>query len=225
MIPYKDFIEMMERRGYVLRDHIKINGHDLNIQTFSVKKRSIGKILELSCPSDTIISACGKTHPGEHNGTYSCEIRCFNEDGEEAFQDLHHSVPLTFNQHVIAELIVTKIMQKEPNKDDPNIQELSKYVNPILKIIGSNSPCEYPMWSGVYKLFSKDFLNNSFNLYSNEKIVFYAINPDIDITKVKFNIEVDILKNKLCKELYVLDKNKITNTGCTEYRSKINLGI
>lgn len=196
MISYKEFIDLMKGRGYILKNPIIINESSPNIQTFLVKKDTIGKFLEFSCPNNTIISACGKTHPGGCNGSYySVNIKCFNKDDEESFQgDSYQSIPLTPDSQIVAEIIVTKILQKELDKNDPKVQESSQINNAILKIIGSENPYEYPMRSGVYKFISRDFLERSFNLHSNEKMIFYAINPNIDITKIRFNLKADILE-------------------------------
>ncbi len=199
MISYKDFIRLMEERGYVYKNQITIDESDSNVKIFPVKEQTIGRVLEFQCPNNTIISACGKDL-GCHD-SYSCAIKFFNQEDKEAFQDLHYSTTLTEDYRLAMELMVTKIMQKSPDQNNPDIQKYSHLVNSILRIINSDNPYEYPMWSGVYKLFSNNnvnnnhiFLNNSFNLYSGEKMIFYAINPDIDITKIKFELKVDILE-------------------------------
>lgn len=206
MITYKDFIRLIESRGYTISNYpVTIDKSSHIVKTFPVKKETIGKVLELTCPENTIFSACGNNHEGGCEREYSVDIKCFGDDNTEPFQSLHHSTPLTKDYHVVSEIITTKILQKEPDKDNPQIQEWAKYVNPMLKIIGSENSCEYPMWNGVYKLFSKDFLNNSFNLYSGEKIIFYLVNPDIDIVYTKFNMKVDIFSksDKLQELLFV----------------------
>ncbi len=194
MISYKDFIKLMEERGYTYKNQM-IDESNPSIKIFPVQEQTIGKALEFQC--NTIISACGK----DLNNSYFCNIKFFNQDNKEAFQGIHYSTALTKDYHVAMELVVTKIMQKSPDQKNPDIQKYAHLVNPILKIINSDNPCEYPIWSGVYKLFSDNninndhiFLNNSFNLYSEEKMVFYAIKPDIDITKVKFNLKADVFE-------------------------------
>ncbi len=198
MISYEEFIKLMESREYVLRDNSPVDIYELSpwVKTFTVKKGSIGKFLEIECFDRMIISACGKKHPGKYDKLYYCTIKCIDNDGNEPFQRLHHSTPLTRNYHVVAEIIATKILQKEPNKEDKDINELSKYTEPILKLIKSENPCEYPMWSGAYKLFSRDFLDYSFNMYSNEKMILYIIRPDIDIEKVSLDMKADIFDLK-----------------------------
>lgn len=199
MILYKDFIRLMEERGYTYKNQITIDESNPSVKVFPVKEQTIGKSLEFQCPNNTIISACGKDLGC--NNSYFCNIKFFDQDNKEAFQDLHYSTALTEDYHVTMELVVTKVLQKSPDQNDPGIQKYAHVVNPILKIINSDNPCEYPMWSGIYKLFSNNsinndhvFLNNSFNLYAGEKMIFYTINPDMDIGKVKFNMRVDILE-------------------------------
>lgn len=194
MISYKDYIKLMEGRGYTHNGSVMIDESNPIIKTFSIKKKSIGKILELSCPENTIISACGRTHPGGCEKSYSCEIKCLDKDNKEPFQNLHYASQLTPTLHVIAEIIVTRIMPKEPDKNDPKVQEWAERVGSMLKIVGSENPCEYPIWSGAYNYFSKEFLYQSFNLYSNEKMIFYAINPDVDIVNTKLEMKADMLR-------------------------------
>ena len=186
----------MKTRGYILKSPITIDEYNPNIKMFPIKKGTIGKFLQFICPNNTIISACGRTHPGGCNGSnYLVDIKCFNENNEEVFQnDLYNSIPLTSDTQIVTEIIVTKILQKELDKNDPKIQESSNINNAILKIIGSENPCEYPMRSGVYKFLSRDFLDRSFNLHPNEKMIFYAINPDLDIVKTKFELKADVFE-------------------------------
>lgn len=196
MISYKDYIKLMESRGYAHNGTSEIDESNSMIKTFPIKDRSIGKILEFQCPNNTIISACGEAHEDGCPNSYSINIQCFNEDKKEPFQDLHHSTRITDSYHVIAELIVTKLITKEPDKNNATMQEWLEKTNPILRAIGIENPCEYLMWHGVYKSFSKEFLNTSFNLYPNEKMIFYVVNPDIYITRIKFNLKADILELK-----------------------------
>lgn len=195
-MPYKDFIKLMEERGYTIRKNSPIEIHELSpgVRIFPIKKDSIDKFLEIECLHNTIISVCGKNHPGGCHNSYSCNVKCCNEENKEPFQEFHQCIDLTPNQRTVADIIITKILQKEIDKTDENIREWSKLVNPILKIIGSKNPYEYPMWTGNYKMLHKDFLNDSFNLYTGEKIIFYTVKPDVDITKVTLEMKVDMLE-------------------------------
>lgn len=194
MITYREFVKLMEGRGYFHNGIGTIDESYSHIKTFTLKKGSVGKILELKCPSNTIISACGKTHPGGCEKFYSCKIKCTDEYNKEPFQDLHYATKLTDKQQIVAEIIVSKILQIDPNKIDANYKEWSMKCSPLLKLIGSESPCEHIMWIGAYSLFSKDFLKESFNIYGNENMIFYVVKPDIDITKIKFEMKADILE-------------------------------
>lgn len=194
-ITYKDFIRRMKEKGYTASQFpVLIRSFCDYIKTFPVKKGTIGKILELACPDNTIISVCGKNQEDGSEREYSAELECWSDDDRRPFQNLRHLIEPTRNYHIITEIIVTKILQKESDNNDPKIHKLLDCINPILKIIGSNNTCEYPIWSGAYKFFSGDFLNNSFNLYSGEKMIFYAIDPDIDIDETILTMRVDILK-------------------------------
>lgn len=193
MISYKDYIKLMKSRGYVHNGISTIDESNPNIKTFPIKSQSTDKILEFQCPNNTIISACGNTHEGGCPNSYSISVQCFDKDSREPFQDLHYSVRITDSYHIIAELVVTKILTRDPDKNNTVIQEWLEKTNPILRSIGIESPCEYLMWHGAYKSFSKEFLNTSFNIYPNEKMVFYVVNPDVDITRVVFNMKADRL--------------------------------
>ncbi len=197
MISYKDYIRLMEKRGYAHNGcPTIIDESNPNIKTFSVQCLSIGKVLKLNCPDNMIMSICGDSHNGGCPYPYSINIQCLNDEDKEPFQDLHYSTKLTDNRHVAAELIITKILNKDPRDIDPNYKEWQVYGNPMLKLIGSTHPYEHVMWAGVYKIFSKEFLKQSFNLNPNEKMIFYVINPDVDIVKVKFNLKADILEKR-----------------------------
>lgn len=194
MITYKQFVELMEGRGYHHNGIETIDESYPYIKTFSVKKGSVGKILELSCPEDTIISICGKNHLGGCEKSYVYKVRCFNNNDKQPFQGLHHATKLTDKHHIVAEIVASKILQKHPNTIDANYKEWLTKTTPILKLVGSENPYEHIMWVGAYELFSRDILNESLNIYGNENMILYAIKPDVDISKVKFEIKADILK-------------------------------
>lgn len=195
-ISYKDFIKLMEDRGYILRKDspVEITEFSPGVRTFPVKNGSIGKFLEIECLHNTIMSACGKNHPSGCNNSYSCNVKCFDEENKEPFQEFHQCIPLTQDRHTVTDIVVTKILQKDIDKSHDNVQEWSKLVGPILKVVKSEDPYEYPMWTGNYKLLHNDFLKDSFNLYSGEKMIFYTVKPDIDIVKVCLEMKVDILE-------------------------------
>lgn len=196
MITYKEYIKRMEEKGYTYRDHNTIMIDETNniVKTFTAKKGSVNKILELQCPSNGVISICGKTHDGGCEKSYLCDIKCLDKDNEEPFQESHITTELQHNNHLVAEIVLTKILYHEPPKEHKKIQEWLELINPILKTIGSENPCEHVMWAGAYKLFNTDFINRSFNLYENQRMIFYILNPNIDITNVKFNLKADILE-------------------------------
>ncbi len=223
MTPYKDFIDLMAKRGYTFNNNnpITIDESSPNIKIFSAKNGCVSKILELQCPKDTVISIRGKNNPGDWKEDYSINLKCSNNEDKEPFQKFHQCIILTAARHTIADIIVTKVLQNEINRNNLEIRQFTIYTDPILKFIGSDNPCEYPIWSGNYKTFNKEFLNDSFNLYSEEKIIFYTTKPDIDITKVKFEIKVDIFEIKEPEKLIVLDVDKIANMIYSDYKSTI----
>jgi len=189
----------MKEKGYIYKDDnpIMIDESNPMVKTFVAKKGLTDKILELTCPNGTIISACGKTHEGGCEKSYLCDIKCFDKNNKELFHGLHYSTKLGYGKHVLVEIIVTKTLYNEPDKSYKKVQEWSEFINPILKMIGSENPCEHVMWIGAYQLFNTEFLNTSFNIYENQKMTFYAVNPDTDVEKVEFKLNADILEKQV----------------------------
>lgn len=203
MITYKEFIEKMQENGYVYNDNpvsISNNIADNKIfseNIFSVGKGLTGKIIQFDCPKNQIIALCGSTHLGGCDRSYPCFIKCYNNQGNEPFQGLHHSTELTKNQHVIAEIIVTKILRNDPPIQYEKVKEWSEKINPILKLIGSTNNREHVMWVGAYNVFDSEFNKNSFTLYGGQKITFYINRPDIDITRTEFEFNVDVFESTI----------------------------
>lgn len=196
MITYKEFIDKMIEKGYVYNNNpVGISNSDNNIiRTFSVDKGHIGKIIEVDCPDNQIIALCGTTHDRGCDREYLCDIKCYDDQNNEPFQKLHHSTELTKNYHVLAEIIATKILRNDRPIQYKKVKEWSDTTSPILKLIGSNNNREHVMWAGAYSKFSSEFNKTSFTLYGGQKMTFYINNPDIDITKVEFNLDVDIFE-------------------------------
>ena len=197
MIIYKDFTKLMESRGYILRENspITLSEYSDIVTKFDVEKMTTGKFLEIKCPENTIMSICGNTHEGGCEKKYHIDLQISNGD-EEPFQGLHYSIPITKERHVVAEIIVTKVMQKEPDKNDPKVKDWMETSSAILNIVRSENPFEYPMWTGVYKIFNKEFLNLSYTMYPGEKFIFYAANPEVDIKKVRLTMDFDVFEKK-----------------------------
>ncbi len=196
MITYKEFVNKMVEKGYQLKEGspIIINDNSNIISTYSVGKGHVGKIMELFCPENQIISLCGTTHPGGCDNEYTCSVKCYNKSNDEPFQDEHNSTALTDKDHVVAEIIVTKILQKEPPKDNQKVKDWSERISPILKLIKSDNGLEHIMMACAYPIFSKEFIKSSFTLYGDQKMTFYINNPEIDIDKIEFEMKADIFE-------------------------------
>ena len=196
MITYKEFINKMIEKGYHLRKDspcVIDNKNDI-INTYFVNKGDTSRIIELCCPDNQIISLCGTGHIGGCDNKYWCNIKCYNVDNNEPFQKMHHSTVLTETDHVVGEIIVTKILKKEAPKENKKIKEWSERIGPILKLIKSENNLEHVMFAGAYPIFSEEFVKSSFTLYGGQKMTFYINNPDVNITKVDFEIKVDIFE-------------------------------
>jgi hypothetical protein len=196
MIPYKEFVDKMIEKGYVYKNNepVIIDESDNMIKVFPVKMGKIGKILELQVPYNSIIALCGIEHYGGCHNSYVCNIECTNNNGDQPFQEEHNSTEITRTKHIVAEIIVTKILQQDPPLDNKKVQEWSKTAGPILKLIGSNNHREHVMWAGAYPKFDSEFIKTSFTLYGGQRMIFYINNPDVDIDKVKLNISLDIFE-------------------------------
>ncbi len=195
MITYKEFVTKMIEKGYDHKDNVPINiGNSDIVKTFNIDKGQTDKIIEFSCPENQIISLCGTTHEGGCYNKYLCDIKCYDNNGNESFQGLHYSTELTKEKHVIAEIIVTKILRNDPLTQYKKVKEWSETISPILRLIKSGNIREHVMWIGAYNLFSPEFNKTSFTLYGNQKMTFYVHNPDVDITKIDFRFDVDIFE-------------------------------
>ena len=196
MITYKEFIDRMIEKGYIHKNNepVAIDESNNMIKIFHVKKEKIGKILELQVPDNSIVALCGTEHNGGCHNLYICDIKCTNNKDEQPFQEEHNSTEITRTKHVVAEIIVTKILQQDPPLDNKKVKEWSKTAGPILKLIGSSNHLEHVMWAGAYPKFDSEFIKTSFTLYGGQKMKFYVNNPDIDIDEVKLNLTVDIFE-------------------------------
>ena len=196
MIPYKEFIDRMIEKGYEYIDGKPTIIDETNdmIKTFPIKKAKTNKVLELLCPNDSIVALCGTQHNGGCDNTYVCDIICTDNKGQQPFQEIHHSTELTSTKHVVAEIIVTKILLQDPPLDNKKVEEWSETSGPILKLIGSKNNREHVMWVGAYPKFNSEFIKTSFTLYGDQKMTFYLNDPGIDIEKVKLDMTIDIFK-------------------------------
>lgn len=196
MITYKEFVEKMTEKGYILNKESPIIINDKNdiVNIHSVKKGQIGKVVELNCPENKIMALCGTTHIGGCENEYFCNIKCYNADNEEPFQDIHNSTALNENNHVVAEMIITKILQKEAPKDNKKVKDWSEKIAPILKLIKSENHLEHVMLTCAYPIINKELTKTSFTLYGGQKMTFYINDPDTDIEKVEFEMKVDIFE-------------------------------
>ena len=204
MITYKEFIEKMIEKGYSYKNNAPINIADENsiINKFYINKGKTGKIIEFSCPDNQIVSLCVTEHEGGCLNEYTCYLKCFDNHNNEPFQGLHYSTELTKDKHVVAEIIVTKILRNDPPTQYKKVKEWSDTIAPILKLIGSDNHREHIMWIGTYNKFSDEFNKASFTLYGGQKMTFYVQNPDVDITKVDFKFNVDIFERDDNKTFY-----------------------
>lgn len=196
MKTYREFIDRMIEKGYVLTNDEPtiIDASNSTIKEFYLKKGTIGKILEIRCPDENIIALCGTEHIGGCNNHYICDIRCIDNDNLQPFQDMHRTIPMNNNQHVVAEIVITKILQQDPPLYNKKVKDWSEKINSILKLIGSENHREHVMWVGAYPKFNSEFIKGSFTLYGGQKMIFYAVNPDVDIIKTNLKMKADIFQ-------------------------------
>lgn len=201
MITYKEFINKMIEKGYKLNKESPVIIDDKNdmVNTYTVNKGQIGKIVELCCPENQIIALCGTSHIGGCDNEYLCNVKCYNTSNDEPFQTIHNSTALSDSDHVVAEIIVTKILQKAPPRDNIKVKEWSEKIGPILKLINSENNLEHVMLTCAYPILSSEFIKSSLTLYGDQKMTLYINDPDVDIERVEFEIKADIFEKNFIK--------------------------
>ncbi len=196
MSKYQEFIEKMEKDNFIRKcnDSIVLVDSDSIFTKYIVKKDTIGKFLELVCPDNTIMAVCGK-HMGCDN-EYKFKIRCYDDDSKEPFSNPFKSSLLVSEKTrgfpgiiVNYQMVITKIGSEI--YEIPS--EWEKMIKRTLNIVGSKDPKEYPLWSGAYKAIY-NFGNNGLFLRGGQKLVFYAVNPEIDIKNIELKMEVDMFE-------------------------------
>lgn len=192
--PYNEFVEKMKKDGYIRKnnDAIHIDDSNIIITKYRVKKDTIGKFLELSCPNNTIITHCGdRMNCGKK---YEFRIKCYDENMKEPFSNpLRSSLLLSKKTKKLPglivnyQIIITKIGERFYNLE-PGWE---KYVKMALRIIDSQNPNEYPLYSGEYMT-----MNLALGIYLEEgqKLVFYAIEPERDIKNIDLKMDIDIFE-------------------------------
>lgn len=194
MITYKEFIEKMKEKGFIYKNNSPTLVNGSMIKTFSVEKGTIGKIAELTCPKNTILSLCGQDMGCN---SYTCSLKCFDNDENEPFSKQHKGYALYIDKDNTAkgsvmDIVVTKVVKDEKSKKISGADDYSMLTT-VMKMIKSNNHLEYPMLMGTYQKIPEYLVKNSFNLYQNEKIILYALEPDTDIIKTDFKIALDVL--------------------------------
>lgn len=192
--PYNEFIEKMRKDGYTRKnnDTIHINESDTIFAKYEVKKDTIDKFLELTCPSNTIITHCGDKMNCDKK--YEFRIKCYDEYMKEPFSDpFRSSLLLSKKTKELPGLIVNyqTIITKTGTRFYNLEPEWEKYVKMALKIIGSKDPSEYPIYSGAYDAMN---LCNGTYLEKGQKLIFYAIEPENDIKNIDLKMDIDIFE-------------------------------
>lgn len=236
MISYIDFIKRMEEKGFVYKSNLPTTLDENNhmVKTFTLEKGETGKILELTCPEHTVLSLCGddlKTDSirSNPNSDYICTLKCFDNEGNEPFMKDHKGYILYVDPNdnrpkgSAIDIVITKVVKDEQAKNLAGVNNCLQLTESVMRLIKSNNPLEYPMIVGIYQKITEHLTMKSFNLYPTEKIIFYVLEPDINITKIKFEINMDIFEIKKPEELLILDKNKIVDITCSDYKSMIKI--
>lgn len=198
-IKYQEFMKKMEEDNFIRKNNgpTVLKDSDSMFTKYIVKKERIGKFLELVCPDNTIITACDKKMNCDKE--YEFKMKCFNDDLKEPFDNPFLSSLLTSEKTkefpgiiINYQIVITKIGNR--------IHEIpygwEKMTKNVLKIIDSKNPKEYPLWSGAYRAIH-DFYHNGLFLESGQRLIFYAVRPDVDIKNVELKMDVDIFEKKL----------------------------
>lgn len=234
MISYIDFIKRMEEKGFVHKNNLPImlDENSQMVKTFILEKGETGKILELTCPENTVISLCGDDLKTDSvHSDYTCTLKCFDHEGNEPFLKDHKGYILYVDpsdnrpKGSAIDIVITKVVKDEQAKNIAGVNNCLQLTESVMRLIKSDNPLEYPMIVGIYQKITEYLTMKSFNLYPTEKMIFYALEPDINITKVKFEIIVDIFEIKKPEELLILDKDKIVDVTRSDYRSVIKIEV
>lgn len=199
-LTYQEFIEKMEKDNYIRKnnDSIILDDSDSIFTKYIVKKDMIGKFLELVCP-DNIVISCGRKMNCDKE--YEFKIKCYDDDLKEPFGNpLRSSLLVSEKTREFPGIIINYqiVITKIGNKIYEIPSGWEKMTKNTLKIISSKNPNEYPLWSGAYDCIYS-FYNNGLYLESGQKLVFYAVNPDIDIKNIELKMEVDIFEKNLMR--------------------------
>lgn len=198
--PYQEFIEKMMKDNYIRKNNnsIILDGSESIFTKYIVKKDTIGKFLELTCPDNTIITRCGGKMICDKN--YEFKIKCYDDNLKEPFNNPFRSSFLAKEKTkefpgilINYQIIITKIRNKK-TEIEPGWEKL---INNILKVINSKNPNEYPLWSGNYFAMERNCFDQGLYLESGQRLVFYAINPEIDLRDIDLKMEVDIFEKNV----------------------------
>ena len=199
-LTYREFIGKMEKDNYIRKnnDSIILDDSYPIFAKYIVKKDTIGKFLELVCPDKTIITFCGRKMNCDKK--YEFKIKCYDKVLKEPFGNPFRSSLLVsektkefpgimVNYQIVITKMGNKIIEIEPGWE--------KIIGNTLKIINSKSSNEYPLWSGAYEIIEQSAFDHGLYLESGQKLLFYAVNPDINIENIGLKMEVDIFE-KTC---------------------------
>jgi len=203
MVPYIDFIKRMEEKGFIRKNNspVLLDENNHMIKTFVLEKGITGKILQLTCPENTILSLCGDDlKTGSNHSNYICSLKCFDNEENEPFMKDHKGYILYVDPNdnrpkgSAIDIVITKVVKDEQTKIIAGVNNCLPLIGSVMRLIKSDNHLEYPMIVGIYQKITEYLTKNSFNLYPTEKIIFYALEPDTDIAKIKFELKVDILE-------------------------------
>ena len=191
---YNEFLEKMKVDGHT-RKNLILDGTEPIFNKYIVKKDTIGKFLGIICPINSVITHCGNRIACDKN--YQFSIKCCNDELNEPFSNPLRSSVLVAKKTkklpgiiVGNQMVVTKIGNKPNNIKDLDL-EWQEQIKFVLNAINSTNPNEYPLWSGIYKEIN---FRQGFYLESGEKLIFYAISPDLDIKSIDLKLEVDMFE-------------------------------
>lgn len=195
-LQYHEFMKKMEEDNFIRKNSgsTVLEDSDSIFNRYIVRKERIGKFLELICPDNTIMTSCGRNLSCDKG--YEFKIKCYDDDLKEPFSNPFLSSLLASEKTeefpgiiINYQIVITKIGNR--------IHEIpsgwEKMTKNVLKIIDSENPKEYPLWSGAYRGIY-NFYNNGLFLESGQRLIFYAVKPDVDIKNIELKMEVDIFE-------------------------------
>lgn len=166
---YPRYIEHLERNGWtreILKIHECLSGL---VIINSMSTGNEGTVIDIMCPPGMIISIIGKNSlpVGYRESDHSFELKLANSDGKEISQDT--------NIRIFKDTIFKK-----------RIDVCSLQYRDVSMLNYSDTPNMFKRYNELYRF------DQGVELKGEDHLRIYVINPNINISMVKFNLGIDL---------------------------------